>query len=93
MTVAAEQRTWVQREPRQKLDRLPAWITLGNEEMTSRSACVILDVSSGGAKIETAAAINVRDRFALEPLPGFKKLRSCEVVWRIGKTYGLKFLH
>jgi hypothetical protein len=92
MTVA-EQRVWVQREPRQKLDRLPAWIMSGDDEAMTKSACVILDVSTGGAKIETDATINIRDRFALEPLPGFKKLRDCEVVWRLGKTFGLKFLH
>ena len=54
--------------------------------------CFVLDVSPGGAKIITDVAIDVRDSFHLALVPGHTKRQSCEVVWRRGKTYGVKFL-
>ena len=52
----------------------------------------MLDVSPGGAKIATDDAMDVRDRFELALVPGHPRRELCEVVWRRGKTYGLKFL-
>jgi hypothetical protein len=54
--------------------------------------CLVMDVSPGGAKIVTDAAIDVRDRFVLALVPEHSKRQPCEVVWRDGKTYGIKFL-
>jgi hypothetical protein len=88
--MSGDYRTRVQREPRRDMHRQPAWIAVDDE--SPRSECVILDVSPGGAKIQTDAEINVRDRFGLAPVPGVRKDRPCEVVWRLGKIYGLKFL-
>jgi hypothetical protein len=51
-----------------------------------------MDVSPGGAKIITDAAIDVRDMLGLELVPTHPKRQPCEVVWRRGNTYGIKFL-
>ena len=89
MTVIVS-RTKVPREPRRQLRKQPAWITVDNG-MTKRE-CLVLDVSPSGAKIMTDAAIDVRDRFGLALVPTHPKRQPCEVVWRRGNTYGIKFL-
>jgi hypothetical protein len=83
-------RAKVQREPRRQLHKQPAWMTVDNG-MTKRE-CFVLDVSPSGAKIMTDAAIDVRDRFGLALVPAHPKRQPCEVVWRRGNTYGIKFL-
>ncbi len=66
------------------------WITL--EGGFAARQCVVQDLSSTGAKV-TVDDLNV--------LPGKLRLafsrdartgRSCEVVWRRGKTVGVKFV-
>jgi len=54
--------------------------------------CHVLDLSSGGARIAADDAMDVRDRFELTLVRGHPKRELCEVVWRRGKTYGVKFL-
>jgi hypothetical protein len=83
-------RAKVQREPRRQLHKQPAWMTVDNG-MTKRE-CFVLDVSPSGAKIMTDAAIDVRDRFGLALVPAHPKRQPCEVVWRRGNTYGIKYL-
>jgi hypothetical protein len=83
-------RAKVQREPRRQAHKQPAWITL-EDGMTKRE-CLVLDVSPGGAKIITDAAFDVRDTFGLALVPTHPKRQPCEVVWRRGNTYGIKFL-
>ena len=80
--IVDEQRTKVQREPRRELRKRPTW----------KIECVVLDVSPGGAKIATDTALDVRDSFELALVPEHTTRQSCEVVWRRGKTYGVKFL-
>ena len=80
----------VPREPRRELHNQPAWITVDNG-MTKRE-CFVLDVAPGGAKIMTDAAIDVSDTLGLELVPTHPKRQPCEVVWRRGNTYGIKFL-
>ena len=46
----------------------------------------------GGAKVITDVALDVRDGFQLALVPEHTTRQSCEVVWRRGKTYGVKFL-
>jgi hypothetical protein len=82
-------RAKVQREPRRQLHKQPAWITL--DGMT-KCECFVLDVSPGGAKIMTDAPIDIRDNFVMAVMPERPKRQSCEVVWRRGRTYGVKFL-
>ncbi|MBU6457592.1 MAG: hypothetical protein KGQ48_08635, partial [Bradyrhizobium sp.] len=57
----------VQREPRRQLDRRPAWIAV-DDQMTEIE-CFVVDVSPGGAKIVTDAAIDISDRFLLALVP------------------------
>ncbi len=83
-------RVKVQRDPRRPLHKQPAWMTV--DDGVTMLECVVLDVSPGGAKIVTDAAIDVRDTFELTLTQDHSKHRSCEVVWRRGKTYGIKFL-
>ena len=84
-------RVKVQREPRRQMQKQPAWITVDNG--LTRSDCFVLNVAPGGAKIMTDAAIDIGDRFALALVPAHPKRQPCEVVWRRGKTYGVKFLN
>ena len=83
-------RTKVQREPRRQMDKRPAWIAV-DDQMTPIE-CFVMDVSPGGARIMTDAAIDVSDQLVLALVPQHSKRQSCEVVWRNGKTFGIKFL-
>jgi PilZ domain len=83
-------RTKTQREPRRQVDKQPAWFVV--DEGTTRRECFVLDVAPGGAKIITDAAIDVGDRLELELVPAHPKRQPCEVVWRRGNVYGIKFL-
>jgi PilZ domain len=80
----------VQREPRRQLRNRTTWMSL-NDGATRRE-CTVIDVSPGGAKIVTDAAIDVRDRFDLALMPDQPSRHECEVVWRRGRTYGVKFV-
>jgi hypothetical protein len=83
-------RAKIQREPRRQLQKQPAWITV--DDGMTKCDCFVLDVSPGGARIMTDAAIDISDRFALALVPAHPKRQPCEVVWRRGNTYGIKFL-
>ena len=85
-----EPRTKVAREPRRQLHKQPAWMTV--DDGVTRIECFVLDVSPGGAKVVTDAALDVRDSFELALVPEHATRQLCEVVWRRGKTYGVKFL-
>lgn len=85
-----EPRVKVQREPRRQLHNHAAWITV--DDGLTRRGCTVLDVSPGGAKIMMDVAIDVRDRFVLALVPNHPRREHCEVVWRRGKTYGVKFV-
>jgi hypothetical protein len=87
---SVESRPKVPREPRRQLHKQPAWMTL-DSGLTKRE-CFILDVSPGGARIVADDAMDVRDNFELALVPSHPKRELCEVVWRRGKTYGVKFL-
>ena len=89
MTVE-EPRVKVQREPRRQLNHHAAWITV--DDGITRRECTVLDVSPGGARIVMDVPIDIRDRFVLALVPSHPKRQQCEVVWRRGKTYGVKFL-
>ena len=82
-------RAKVPREPRRHLNRRPTWMTVDG---TTKSECFVLDVSPGGAKIMTDAEIDVGARFGLALVPDRPKRQPCEVVWRRGNVYGVKFL-
>jgi len=46
----------------------------------------------GGAKIMTEAEIDVGDRFAIALVPTHPRRQQCQVVWRRGTTFGVKFV-
>ena len=89
MTVV-EPRVKVKRETRRQLHRRLAWITV--DDGVSERECHVLDVSSGGARIASDDAMDVRDRFELTLVKGHQR-EKCEIIWRRGKTYGVKFLN
>jgi len=91
MTVV-DSKSKVQREPRRQLRNRVTWISLDDGETETRRECTVLDISPGGAKISTDATIDVRDRFGLTLTPEHAGRYECEVVWRRGKTYGVKFV-
>lgn len=80
----------VSREPRRQLNNRAAWITV--DDGVTENACAVVDISPGGAKITTEVEFDVKDRLALTLLADHAKRYPCEVVWRRGKTYGLKFV-
>jgi hypothetical protein len=85
-----ERRLKVPREPRRQMHGRPASIALDDGE--TEIVCFVMDVSPGGAKIMTEAAIDVSDRFVLTLVPEHPRRQPCEVVWRNDRTYGIKFL-
>jgi hypothetical protein len=89
MTVDAP-RVKVPREPRRHMHKQPAWITV--DDGVTRLDCLVLDVSPGGVRIETDVEIDLGGRLTLALVPAHSKRQPCEVVWRRGKTYGVKFL-
>ena len=66
--IVDEQRTKVQREPRRELRKRPTWMTV--DDGVTKIECFVLDVSPGGAKVMTDAALDVRDGFQLALVPG-----------------------
>jgi PilZ domain len=85
-----EPKSMMKREPRRRLHRRVAWISADNG--VTEYECQVLDLSSGGARIATDDVLDVRDRFELTLVKGHHKRELCEVVWRRGRTYGVKFL-
>jgi hypothetical protein len=76
------------REARKSL-RQPGWVTLDGG--FAARPCVVQDMSSTGAKItvddSTVLAGRLRLAFSRDARTG----RNCEVVWRRGKSLGVKF--
>lgn len=83
-------RSKIQREPRRQMHKQPAWFTI--DDGITRRECFVLDVSPGGAKIMTDAAIGIREKFELALVPAHLKRQPCEVVWRRGNVHGIRFL-
>jgi hypothetical protein len=77
------------REARKSL-RQPGWITLDGGFAVR--PCVVQDMSSTGAKItiddSNVLPARLRLAFARDARTG----RDCEVVWRRGKSVGVKFV-
>ena len=69
----------------------PGWVTL--EGGFAARACTVLDLSATGAKIviddpSSVTSSKIRLAFARDARTG----RNCEVVWRRGKTLGVRFV-
>ncbi|MBR0693070.1 PilZ domain-containing protein [Bradyrhizobium lablabi] len=77
------------RDARRSL-RQSGWITL--EGGFAARPCVVEDMSSSGAKITIQDANTLPARLRLAFSRDARAGRACEVVWRRGKTFGVKFV-
>jgi hypothetical protein len=77
------------REARKSV-RQSGWITLDGG--FAARPCTVLDLSSAGAKItvDDPQAVPAKVRLALSR--DTRTGRPCQVVWRRGKTLGIKFV-
>jgi hypothetical protein len=67
-----------------------AWIMFDGEA-TARE-CRVSDVSQNGAKIIVDVGTEIGTRFGLALVPNHPKRQRCEVVWRRGRTLGIRFM-
>ena len=51
-----------------------------------------MDVSLNGAKLVAEIGVEIGNRFRLSTVPHALVRQRCEVVWRRGKTFGVKFI-
>jgi PilZ domain len=77
------------REARKSL-RQPSWITL--EGGFAARACVVEDLSSTGAKLSVEDKNTLPAKLRLAFTRDARNGRPCEVVWRRGRTVGVKFV-
>jgi PilZ domain len=77
------------RDARRSLHQ-PGWVTLDGGFAARQ--CVVQDLSSSGAKITLDDAIALTGKLRLAFSRDARTGRSCEVVWRRGKSLGVKFV-
>jgi hypothetical protein len=77
------------REARKSL-RQPGWITLDGG--FAARACVVEDLSVSGAKIIVEDNNTLPAKLRLSFTRDTRNGRACEVVWREGKSFGVKFV-
>jgi hypothetical protein len=77
------------RETRKSV-RQPAWITL--EGGFAARPCVVQDLSTTGAKVTIDDPNNLPAKLRLAFSRDARTGRPCEVVWRRGKSVGVKFV-
>ena len=83
--------------PPQQRRRLPrrtryhsSWITF--DRGVQSFECQVLDVSADGAKLVADIDARIGTIFRLSAVPQAIVRRSCEIVWREGRTIGVKFV-
>jgi hypothetical protein len=77
------------REARKSLQQ-PGWITLDGG--FAARPCVVQDMSTTGAKITIDDSNTLPTRLRLAFARDARTGRNCEVVWRRGKSAGVKFV-
>jgi PilZ domain len=77
------------REARKSLSQ-PGWITLDGG--FAARPCVVQDMSTSGAKITVDDSNVLPGRLRLALTRDARTGRNCEVVWRRGKSLGVKFV-
>ena len=77
------------RETRKSLSQ-PGWITL--EGGFAARQCVVHDMSSTGAKVTIEDPNTLPAKLRLAFSRDARTGRPCEVVWRRGKSVGIKFV-
>jgi PilZ domain-containing protein len=68
----------------------PGWITL--EGGFAARPCVVQDLSTSGAKLTIDDPNTLPAKLRLAFSRDARTGRNCEVVWRRGKTVGIKFV-
>lgn len=81
-----EQRRRLARRSRQHL----SWITLDNDIRSHE--CQVLDVSADGVKLIADIEAPIGSMLQLSIVPHGIARKKCEVVWRKGRTIGVKFV-
>jgi len=89
MTVGLNKLGAKKREARKSL-RQPGWIRL--EGGFAVRACVVEDLSASGAKLTVEDNNTLPARLRLAFSRDARSGRPCEVVWRRGRTVGVKFV-
>jgi hypothetical protein len=74
---------------RRRTVRQSGWLTL--EGGFAARECVVIDLSSTGARIEVDSSQSLNAKLRLAFSRDARTGRDCEVVWRRGKTLGVKF--
>ena len=77
------------REARKSVQQ-PGWITL--EGGFAARQCVVQDLSGTGARIAVDHPNVLPGKLRLALSRDVRKGRNCEVVWRRGKSVGVKFV-
>jgi len=67
-----------------------AWVTL--EGGFAARECVVHDMSATGAKLTVADSSVLSGRVRLAFSRDASKARQCQVVWRRGRSFGVKFV-
>jgi hypothetical protein len=70
--------------------RRQQWAAVTLEGNVTVYDCCVLDVSQNGAKVVIDMAAEIGTRFGLALVP--HRPRQCEIIWRRGRTLGIKFL-
>jgi hypothetical protein len=78
----------VKRKPRRRRSH-EAWVTL--QDGHTRVECRVVDVSQDGVQITCNRADALHDHIVLAYTLTGANGRTCEIVWRRGKTLGLKY--
>ncbi len=65
------------------------WITLDGG--FAARPCQVLDLSASGAKLTVEDPTSVSNKIKLGFSRDGRSARSCDVIWRRGKTLGVKF--
>lgn len=77
------------RETRKSIQQ-KGWIML--EGGFAARPCHVMDLSASGAKIMIDDGASLTSKFRLGLSRDAKNARACEIVWRRGKTVGLRYV-
>jgi PilZ domain len=77
------------REPRRARQHT-AWLSFEDDFISHE--CQVLDASLNGAKLSAEIDVSIGSVLRLSAVPHALVRQRCEVIWRRGKTFGVKFL-
>jgi hypothetical protein len=86
MSRVHQQRRRLQRRTRHHA----SWISF--DRSIKSFECEVLDISADGAKLTADIFAPIGSKFRLSAVPKGIVRRNCEVVWRKGRTIGVKFV-